>query len=305
MIKTPAPRTSIGRFCPFTLRNGCSSVKGQNPLSNRACRFPAHGLPMVFVTEHARRDWRRGPTCTDERHRAGGLPRDAAADLAARLLPIARVEVVALCRRTNVRRGGWDRSWRPCPRAYPRFERDQSRAPSLRSRCSSRPSTVLRAPRTPAAQRSISPSAYTRRPAVTTAAQTGLSCSASYLAHVLRPLPRGDSTRVFVRNLARRAWPSPRRARLGSPVVTLTRRQASLHVAARALAPRRSALAARRAFDAPLGRRRLRRAAGACYPVLRCLPGRDLHPLVRRDPSESPLERRRSLAPQDAPRARA
>jgi hypothetical protein len=36
---------SIGRSCPFTV--GCPSAKGQDPLSNRACGFPAHGLPVV------------------------------------------------------------------------------------------------------------------------------------------------------------------------------------------------------------------------------------------------------------------
>jgi hypothetical protein len=35
----------IGRSCPFTF--GCPAAKGQDPLSNRACRFPAHGLPVV------------------------------------------------------------------------------------------------------------------------------------------------------------------------------------------------------------------------------------------------------------------
>ena len=55
--------------------------------------------------------------------------------------------------------------------------------------------SVLRPPRTPAAQRSLSPSAYTSRFAVTTAAQTGLSCSALLLERVLRPIPRGDPAR--------------------------------------------------------------------------------------------------------------
>ena len=60
----------------------------------------------------------------------------------------------------------------------------------------SRPSSVLRPPRTPAAQRSISPSAYTSRLAVTTAAQTGLSCSAPLLERVLLPVPRRDPPRA-------------------------------------------------------------------------------------------------------------
>ena len=93
------------------------------------------------------------------------------------------------------RRGGWVRSCRPCPCAYLLARRDHRRGPSLRSRCSSRPSSVLRPPRTPAARRSISPSAYTSHLAVTTAAQTGLPCSALLLARVLRPLPRRDPRR--------------------------------------------------------------------------------------------------------------
>jgi hypothetical protein len=98
-------KPAIGRFCPFTLRNGCSSVKGQNPLSNRACGFPAHGLPMVFVTEHARRGGRPGVARARERHLASVWPCVASTSPAARLLPIARVEVLALERRTYVRRG--------------------------------------------------------------------------------------------------------------------------------------------------------------------------------------------------------
>ena len=96
---------AIGRFCPFTLRNDCSSVKGQNPLSNRACGFPAHGLPMVFLTELARRRDRPGLARTDQRHLAHVRSHVAVTSAAARLLPIARVEVVALERRTYVRRG--------------------------------------------------------------------------------------------------------------------------------------------------------------------------------------------------------
>ena len=112
---------------------------------------------------------------------------------------------------------------------------------------------------------------------MTAAVQTGLSCSAPLLVRVLRPLPRRDPT--LPPNPERRMLPSPRHDRLGSRIVTLSRLQASLHVAARVLAPRCSALAAWRAFDAPLGREGLPSSPGACYPALRRLPGRDLHPL--------------------------
>ena len=92
--------------------------------------------------------------------------------------------------------GSWNRTCRSCPRACLLAQRDHRRDPSLPSRCSSRGSSLLRSPRTPAAPRSISPSAYTSRVAPTRAAQTGLSCSALLRARVLRPLPRRDLRHV-------------------------------------------------------------------------------------------------------------
>src|SRR4051812_20824968 len=35
----------IGRLCPFA--SVSAPARGQSPLSNRACGFPAHGLPVV------------------------------------------------------------------------------------------------------------------------------------------------------------------------------------------------------------------------------------------------------------------
>ena len=64
------------------------------------------------------------------------------------------------------------------------------RDPSLRPRYSARSSTVLRSPRTPAAHRTTSPLAYTAGRTPLRAAQTGLSCSAHLLVHVLLPVPR-------------------------------------------------------------------------------------------------------------------
>src|ERR1700677_2714761 len=113
--------------------------------------------------------------------------------------PTAGVGVVALCPRACARGGCWDRTRRPCPRAYLRLRNDPPRDPSLPPRCSSRRSTVLRSPRTPAAQRPLSPSAYTGHLAVTTATQRGLSCSALLLERVLLPIPRRDPTRVLLR----------------------------------------------------------------------------------------------------------
>jgi hypothetical protein len=230
---------------------------------------------MAFVTERARFPAAQACARRCERHFAPGSSSVRRASGAAWLLPIARVQVLVLCPRACARGGDWERSCRPCPRTYPFSERDQSRGPSLRRRCSSPPSTVLRPPRTPAAHDVTSPSAYTRRLAPTRAAQTGLSCSSSSLEHVLRPIPRQDSRRVLLRTSAPRAWPSPRHARLGSRIVSVSRRQASLDVAARALAPSEKAL------DAPLRPRRSLAAPGACYRTVRFLSARDLHPLVR------------------------
>src|SRR5262245_61864555 len=113
--------------------------------------------------------------------RFGRTAHGSAAQVAAWLLPIAVVGVVALCRQASARRGFWVGSRRPCPRAYLLRRLDHRRDPSLRPRYSSRPSSVPRSPRTPAARRSISPLAYTSHLAVTAAAQTGLPCSARFL----------------------------------------------------------------------------------------------------------------------------
>jgi len=102
-----------------------------------------------------------------------------------------------------------------------------------------------------------------RRLAPTRATQTDLSCSSTLLAHVRRPIPRGDSRRQQVRTRRLRAWPSPRHARLGSPIVSLSRRQASLHVVARVLAPLGTARAASRLVTPRCGLRDLSRRLGS------------------------------------------
>jgi len=249
-------------------------VKGQDPLSNRACRFPAHGLPMVFVTGHARpSDPRIALHCGC--HAAEEYQYATSERRGARPASLARAEVVVRCRRAQTRRGGWDRSCRPCPGTYPRSERDQSRDPSLRPRSSSWPSAVLRSPRTPAAQRWISPLAYTSRLAPTRAMQTGLSCSVRLPVRVLRSIPRRAPIRIHLRTGAHGTSSSPRNDRLDARVVNLTRLQASRKVAARGLAP------SEEAFDTPLGPRASRHAPGVCYSALRRLPRRDLHPLEK------------------------
>src|SRR5262249_13673451 len=88
-------------------------------------------------------------------------------------------------------------------------------------------------------------------------------------------------------------------------IVTVTRLQSSLHVAARVLASRRTALAATRALDTPLRKQGSLLAPGVCYSARLRLPRPDFHPL---DPhgetpgSSSFLEgdlRRRRDAPRD------
>ena len=193
--------------------------------------------------------------------------------------PYSRVGVAigALCRGTHVPRGGWSRSSRSCPRASSRLRRCPRRDPSLLARCSSRGSSLLRSPRIPAAPRSFSPMAYTSRAAVTTAAQTGLSCSVRLPVRVLRPLPRRALAHVRLRTGVREASSSPRHDRLDARIVNLTRLQASRDVAARGLAPSVEAL------DTPLGPPNSHPMPGVCYSALRCLPRRDLHPLETND----------------------
>ncbi len=193
--------------------------------------------------------------------------------------PYARVGVAigALCQRTRVPQGGWNRSSRSCPCACLRCRRCPRRDPSLHPRCSSRASSLLWSPRIPAAPRSFSPLAYTSRAAATPAAQTGLSCSVLLRVRVLRPLPRRAPLRVRLRTGAQRTSSSPRNDRLDARVVNLSRLQASRNVAARGLAPSVEAL------DTPLGRRDSHHAPGVCYSALRRLPRRDLHPLEKND----------------------
>src|SRR5680860_419100 len=81
------------------------------------------------------------------------------------------------------------------------------RDPSLRPRYATRPSPVLRSPRTPAQQRSTSPLAYTSHLALTRATETGLPCSTHPSARVLLPIPRRNPPRVS--EPTRWTWPSP------------------------------------------------------------------------------------------------
>jgi hypothetical protein len=192
------------------------------------------------------------------------------------LLRRASTGVVGLSRPALAGRGCWKRFRASCPHPYLQLKHPLTRGPSLQPRSSSRPSPVLRPPRTPAALRPLSHSAYAVGLCRTSAAQTGLSCSALLLQRVLLPLPRRAS--LPIRTREERAWPSPRHARLGARVVSLTRRQASLDVAARVVAPL-ARLSSLRAFDTALHQSASRPQVAVCYRALRRLPGRDFHPL--------------------------
>ncbi len=230
-----------------------------------------------------------------ERHFAssGHIAHENGDPVAAWQPPTAVSGVVALCRPALAERGSWRRSCRACPRAYFLRRLDHPRGPSLHRRYAAPTSlvclacqayeSVLRPPRTPAVQRPLSRGRRPRAPrrparlAPPRAAQTGLSCSAHLPDPMPRPVPRKDPRAVP--QLDAWTWPSrglhPRALRrwLGSPIVYLSRLQASLHVAAWDLAPSVEAL------DAPLQLLGSLRGLGACYRALRRLPGRDLHPL--------------------------
>ncbi len=265
-IFTFGPR--VRKECPTsTLRpHETASAASARPRLTPYC--PPGVVPPLPARPQPRNRARR------QRRPLASNPRSAAVPGAAWPPPTAVAGVVALCRWARAHRGSWVRSRRPCPRAYPHLRHSHPRGPSLRPRCSSRPSAVLRPPRTPAAHDATSPSAYTRRFAPTWTAQTGLSWSTPSLVHVLRPIPRQDSRWVLPRTSTPRTWPSPRHARLGSRIVALSRRQASLDVAARALAP------SVEAFDAPLRPRQSLAVPGACYQTLRRLSRRDSYSLA-------------------------
>ena len=186
-------RTGCGRYLPARSSAPSSSKKRSTPYCSmsRASahrRPPRHGSASPASTLPAgRHSCRSGHTAHGSGAPGIAWPR-----------PTAGVGVVALCRRASARRGDWDRSCRPCPRAYLLRRRDHRRDPSLPSRCSSRGSSRYYDPLgLPLRTRSTSPSAYTSRLAPTRAAQTGLSCSAPLLAHVLRPIPRRDLRACF------------------------------------------------------------------------------------------------------------
>ena len=156
--RSAAPSSSSRRSTPY-----CSTTAERHRIDARRAAVPSSPAATPPGGRHASR--------SDPSGHGSGVPGIA--------WPRPRVGVAigARCRWADAHRGSWDRTCRSCPCACLRRRRDHRRDPSLPSRCSSRGSTLLRSPRTPAAPRSISPSAYTSRAALTRAAQTGLSCS--------------------------------------------------------------------------------------------------------------------------------
>jgi hypothetical protein len=101
----------------------------QIPLSIRACGFPAHGSPTVFLTPQRTRQRHGRQMPPAARHHCEGQEHRHPNPATAWRLPIARARVVAYQRpkwphrpfhseprrRAYARRGGWERSCRPCP----------------------------------------------------------------------------------------------------------------------------------------------------------------------------------------------
>lgn len=116
--------------------------------------------------------------------------------------------------------------------------------------------------------------AYSITAALTRAVWTGLSSSALLLSCLQVPLPRRVFPRLLIRFPPRKTWPSPWHERLGSPIVFLSRLKTSL-----CSSRQDCSLIVSQASDTPLGTGTSRLRPGVCYPALRRLPGRDLHPL--------------------------
>ena len=175
--------------------------------------------------------------------------------------PHSRVDVAigALCRGTLVRRGGWIRSSRSCPRAclLRRLITPGTLGPAALFVASLVATMVPSDSR--CAMLAFAFGLY-EPPCRDWAAETGLSCSAPLLHACCAPYPAGP---------ARRLRYSPRKFRLrrdmiGSAlrVVNLSRLQASLDVAARGLAPRSVTLAPHGLLTPRLGHALSSRARG-------------------------------------------
>ncbi len=110
------------------------AARFQRLLSNRACGFPTHSSPMIFQAQHARR-----PPFRQWVGHGASLPclddASTVSALVAWQMPMAVVGLLALCHW-----GCWFS--RPCPRAYLRPRRNQSRAPSLRRLLTAFPGTM-------------------------------------------------------------------------------------------------------------------------------------------------------------------
>ena len=125
--------TGCGRYVPARSAAPSSSRKRSTPYCSTAASVSHRRPPRPCSASPAstppagRHSCRCGRTARGNGDPAAAWPR-----------PTVGVGVVALCRAACARRGGWDRSCRPCPRAYLLRRHDHRRGPSLRPRCSSR-----------------------------------------------------------------------------------------------------------------------------------------------------------------------
>ena len=181
------------------------------PQPTSACRRrPPHGSPSPASTPPAGRH-----SC-----RHGQTARENDAPGTALHMRIACVGVFARPRhqppnrrrrtgpRAVARRGRWVAPWRPCPNAYLRRTRDQSRGPSLPARCSARRSSATTTP----SDSRCAPLAFAiglyERSLLTRLRRRASPVPRSDLARVQVSVPRRDPPHP-IRNQDWRTWPSP------------------------------------------------------------------------------------------------
>ena len=152
-------RTGCGRYVPARSAAPSSSSRRSTPYCStaRECHRIDPRRAAILSSPAATPPGGRHPSRSDPSGRGSAAPGIAWPR------PTAGVAIGALCRWAEAHRGDWNRTCRSCPRACLLGQRAHRRDPSLPSRCSSRGSSLLRSPRTPAAHDSLSPSAYTRR----------------------------------------------------------------------------------------------------------------------------------------------
>ncbi len=158
--------SAFGMYRRLTAQGRYVPARNRAPRSSRNCSTPACSMSasVIASTPAAPRFAVHSPPCfpqdvtpVDAVHQR----MEASARLPLGRTPESALQLAHLVRRTRVLRGDWNRSCRSCPRACLLVRRCPRRDPSLRPRCSSRASSLLRSPRTPVAPRSLSPVAYT------------------------------------------------------------------------------------------------------------------------------------------------